>query len=271
MNGGDIFLPRKRLRCLSAIIFGVLALSLPQIANADAPPFEYRSPANGSQVVMPASSTTGISVEFACPGFEGFKGGHQNWSSYSARFATSPELNPQGELATPFRIWISSAHPINAAEDICQAELSYYYAHRPATYYWQLERIGCFAPECTNKLGPVWSFTVLAPVITGPPAPPVSKGGTPFTSYFACGRSKNARQATTCPHGGRLGAFFRSPIATSYSLCIRFPSGQRECASNQAAEAGVLYVNKVFGHQRGWYKAVWTSGGKRSVKHLKRT
>jgi hypothetical protein len=244
-------------------------LALPQIAGAEAPPFEYRSPTSSSQVVVPTDSRAGINVEFACPGFEGFKGGHQNWGSYSARFATSPELNPQGELATPFRIWISSARPINAAEDICQAELSYYYAHQPATYYWQLERIGCFVPECTNKLGPVWSFTVVSPP-PPPPAPaPVATGA--INAYFACGQGRKARAASRCPREGRLGAFFRSPSATTYSVCISFPGGRHECARNQVAAADTLYVNTVSGHQKGWYKAVWTTAdGRRVVKHLKR-
>lgn len=265
--------PEKRIRCLSAIAMCVFVFALPPIASAEAPPFEYRSPANGSQVAVPASADAGIAVEFGCPEFEGFKGNHSKWSSYWATFATSPELNPQGELATPFRVGLSSAHPINAAEDVCQAELGSLYAHRPGTYYWQLERIGCFEPECTNKRGPVWSFTVVAPPSPPPTAPPVAMPrAQTITSYFACGQSRNARRSTTCPHGGRLGAFFRSSISTTYSLCVTFPSGRRECASNQVAAAETLYVNSISGHKKGWYKAVWTtSNGARAVKHLKRT
>jgi len=95
--------------------------------------------------------------------------------------------------------------------------------------------------------------------------------GSTFTSYLACGVSPQAPRATRCPHRGKLAAFFRSPVATTYSLCVTFPDGRRLCSRGQAAEANTLHINQIFGHLKGWYKAVWTAGGQSSVKHLKRT
>lgn len=103
-------------------------------------------------------------------------------------------------------------------------------------------------------------------------APPIEyRSSANFTSYLACGVSPKAPRATRCPHRSKLAAFFRSPVATTYSICVTFPDSRRLCSRGQAAEANTLHINQIFGHLKGWYKVVWTAGGQRSVRRLKRT
>ena len=80
---------------------------------------------------------------------------------------------------------------------------------------------------------------------------------------MACGLSQYARPAHECAHRGKVGAFFRSSVATSYTVCVRFPTGRRLCARGQQAEAGVTYVNKVTTSISGWHKVLWYVGGRR--------
>lgn len=136
-------------------------------ARADAPPFQYNAPPNGAQISIPPKFT-GAKVAFACPKWDNEFGYDGSWSSYWVDFATSPELNPYGELATPYKVGLDSANPTNAAEDQCEAELGFIESEKAGTYYWQVRRLGCFLPECTQAKGPVWSFTLVAPLPAAP-------------------------------------------------------------------------------------------------------
>lgn len=52
-------------------------------------------------------------------------------------------------------------------------------------------------------------------------------------------------------------------MATTYSVCIRFPTNRRLCARGQETEAGVTYVNKITSSITGRHKVTWYVQGRR--------
>jgi hypothetical protein len=84
-----------------------------------------------------------------------------------------------------------------------------------------------------------------------------------YRAYVACGLSKNARPAHECGHRSKLGAFFRSSVATTYTVCVKFPTNRRLCARGQEAEAGVTYANKLTSSIVGWHRVTWFVQGRR--------
>jgi hypothetical protein len=163
--------------CLHATaVTALLAVGLLAAAPAMAefPPITGPlSPSSGASVTQATPGGT-LSVEYPCP---------NGWYSYEVTFATSPELNPAGELATPFRIMRSPPSPVNAAENICQSNLLSPAAEKPQTVYWQVAtHAPCAEPSCNAK-GPVWSFNIIAPAPISSPAP--SPEPTPITSPVA--------------------------------------------------------------------------------------
>jgi hypothetical protein len=80
-------------------------------------------------------------------------------------------------------------------------------------------------------------------------------------AYVACGRSANARPASRCQVGDKVGAFFESGEAdTTYTVCVRFPTGRDLCATEQRALAGTLYVNNVTTNIPGRHSVTWSFG-----------
>jgi hypothetical protein len=96
-----------------------------------------------------------------------------------------------------------------------------------------------------------------------PPEEPPEEARPEFRAYVACGLSQRSRPAHECAHRSKLGAFFRSTVATTYTVCIRFPTNRRLCARGQQAEAGVTYVNKLTSSIVGWHKVTWYAQGQR--------
>jgi hypothetical protein len=67
-----------------------------------------------------------------------------------------------------------------------------------------------------------------------------------------------------------VGAFFRANRDVVYSVCVTFPTGRRLCVREQAATAGVLYVNRVTTNMLGRHKVVWSAAGERLVRYFTR-
>lgn len=113
------------------------------------------------------------------------------------------------------------------------------------------------------------------PSTPAPVAPPGSgadedeQGAEPpqLRVYVACGLSRKARPASSCSHGSRVGAFFRSSTAVNYTVCVRFPGGRRLCKGQQA-EAGVLYVNRITTSLVGRHRVTWFAAGQRLVRYF---
>ena len=98
-----------------------------------------------------------------------------------------------------------------------------------------------------------------------PPAPeePPEEARPVYRAYVACGLGQRARPAHECGHRSKLGAFFRSSVATTYTVCVKFPTNRRLCARGQEADAGVTYVNKLTSSIVGWHKVTWFVQGRR--------
>lgn len=89
-----------------------------------------------------------------------------------------------------------------------------------------------------------------------------------FTVYTACGLTEYAPRYARCPHRSKIGAFFRSSVAVTYTVCVTFPTGKRLCVEHQPAEAGVLYANSVTSSVVGRHKVVWMVAGKRFIRYF---
>jgi hypothetical protein len=258
---------RRGWKEFGALVVTALVLAMTSsVATAAGPPIVNLSPANGTTYTTGPASY----VEFTCPRFTTSYSSEVTASSYYVTFATSPELNPNGELASPFVVGFTGAYPINAAEDLCRAEISGTIMSRPGTYYWRVQRINCDITNC-REYGPIWGFNLVSP----PPPPPPSGGGNTgpklrLTGYVGCGLSRNARAMSRC-NRTHVGAFFKSSQAVRYSVCVKFPNGRNLCARNQEAEAGVLYVNKITAGAKGLYWVTWNANGRRVVRSFTRT
>lgn len=100
-----------------------------------------------------------------------------------------------------------------------------------------------------------------------PPPPPPEEEPLRLRVYVACGLSEYARPARECPHRSKVGAFIRANRELLYTVCVRFPTGRRVC-TEQVAQAGVLYVNRVTTNIVGWHKVVWRTEGRRLVRYF---
>jgi hypothetical protein len=220
-----------------AVIGLVGALFGAGAASGFGPPIENLSPADGTLFERATRTNQVVRVESTCPEFDTTYTGTKNWTSYYVEFATSPELGPDGTLATAFTVNLDSAFPTNAAETTCRAESGNAIASTRGTYYWQVQRVNCDAFECTET-GPVWSFTIAAPE-----SRPTTGGrtGRRPTAFIACGLTPRAPRRATCRRPSKVGAFFRSPVDTRYTVCVTYPTGRRLCARRQFARARVLW------------------------------
>lgn len=111
------------------------------------------------------------------------------------------------------------------------------------------------------------------PPTPAPPAPPAGGGEEvepTFQVYIACGLSKYAPRASSCPHRSKVGAFFRSSQDVEYEVCVQFPTGRQLCSAGQMATANTLYVNKVTTSAVGRHKIIWLVAGRRIVRHFRR-
>jgi len=133
---------------------------------------------------------------------------------------------------------------------------------------------------CEDLPCPCSSGTVSEPppAPSPPPAPPVPAPAPieevvapEYRVYVGCNRSSHAYPTHRCRLGNKPGAFFESSVATTYSVCLRFPNRRRLCAEEQSAEAGQLYVNQITTRLIGRHDVIWFVGGRRIVRHFRMT
>jgi Excalibur calcium-binding domain len=158
-----------------------------------------------------------------------------------------------------------------------QAEAqSYLLAGDPYNLDGDNDGVACESLPCPCASGSV-SEPPPPPPPPPPPAPvpapaPIEEAVEPeYRAYVGCNRSRFARPAYRCRLGSKPGAFFESSVATTYSVCLRFPTGRRLCAEEQSAEAGVLYVNAIATRFFGRHDVIWFVGGRRIVRHFRVT
>jgi hypothetical protein len=80
-----------------------------------------------------------------------------------------------------------------------------------------------------------------------------------YTVYGACGLEEQSAPSHLCHKGDPLGAYFRSESTdVHYDVCVHFPVvSKRLCSTNQEAQAGVLYVNKITSGVIGQTTITW--------------
>jgi Excalibur calcium-binding domain len=98
-----------------------------------------------------------------------------------------------------------------------------------------------------------------------PPPEPPEEAPLQIRAYVACGLSTYARPARECPHRSKVGAFFRSSRAATYTVCVKFPRKRRHCARGET-EAETTYVNEIETSAVGWHKVTWLVEGRRVVR-----
>jgi hypothetical protein len=100
--------------------------------------------------------------------------------------------------------------------------------------------------------------TVLAAALAV--AIPAAASAAEYETYVGCGASASTPPAGVCLLGDTVGAFFESDEETEYEVCVETPDGFEECAEEQEAEAGTLYVNELVPDELGTYFVSWYVG-----------
>jgi hypothetical protein len=97
----------------------------------------------------------------------------------------------------------------------------------------------------------------IVPTTAGP-----AVAGNRYRAYVACGLGSHAEPSHVCDRQGRKAAFFLSKDAdVTYRVCVKYPEGQRLCASHQDAPEDELQVNEITSNQRGRHKVTWYVDG----------
>jgi hypothetical protein len=97
----------------------------------------------------------------------------------------------------------------------------------------------------------------------GPGTAPASAATEGYVAYLGCGLAQDTKPAHACDldEGAEFGAFFRSPVTTTYEVCVDFPGERHLCRPEQEAVAGTLYVNKITTDVGGALRLTWLVGG----------
>lgn len=113
----------------------------------------------------------------------------------------------------------------------------------------------------TGLLVGVASSSAQAPA----PAKQAPTSSPAYKHYIACGLSRKAKPAHSCPVGSKKGAFFKSLKASvKYTVCVKFPKKEHLCTEKpQEAEQGTLYVNKITSTTPGRHQVTWFVKGKK--------
>ncbi len=87
---------------------------------------------------------------------------------------------------------------------------------------------------------------------------PLSASAASYTTFVGCDDLSGAPiPSHTCELGDFPGAYFESDVDTEYDVCVEFPGGGFLCAEEQAAEAGIVYVNSITTTLTGNHFVYW--------------
>jgi hypothetical protein len=264
-----------------ALAGAAVALIPAPATAAQGPPISNLGPANGA-VVDVSNFSTGVTVQFTCPSYTTSYFSTVSWSSYWVEFATRPDLAPDGTLATAFTVDFDGAFPTNAAETECRAELSGIHAYNPATYYWQVHRIDCDAPNC-HVTGPVGHFTTHRPAAaplplpTVPPPPPRptkpacsdridndSDGQLDLRDWGCNTRLDNSERLTQTPtlHRGEAVRLLKTALRRRFKASYRAGYGKRHRCTRASRTA--------FGCKLGWVVGDLVYDGRARISQRRR-
>ena len=82
-----------------------------------------------------------------------------------------------------------------------------------------------------------------------------------YTFYGACGTSASAPSSHSCSKASSKAAFFKSKSSSvTYKVCVKYPNGQKLCASDQPAPKGKLKHNTITSSLKGMHKITWFVG-----------
>jgi hypothetical protein len=156
-------------------------------------------------------------------------------------------LQPSPDLADP-EAWTAVIPPTAFTPGVPNS----LYSGQTGTLTWLAEGTPCYGsnppqPACSSL---PYSFTYVIPELK-------------ISTYVACGLSGNAKKASVCPKHSKVGAFFRSTLATTYKLCVRYPNRKTRCGPPRETAAEVLYVDKVNAKMPGVYQLSWFANGQR--------
>jgi hypothetical protein len=91
---------------------------------------------------------------------------------------------------------------------------------------------------------------------------PATASAAGYVTYGACGWTASATPSHSCPKNSKKAAFFKSKNASAtYKVCVKYPSGQKLCASAQNAGKGQLRHNTISSSLKGQHKITWKVGG----------
>jgi hypothetical protein len=261
------------VRRLIAVLALVGSVAAPAAARAAVAPIENLAPPNGSTVQLPAAQK--FEVEFTCVPYQGNP-------EFDVEFSGSPSFALGEAPRTTLK-----AHSVPGAENLCAVpnpELGTY-----GSVYWRATRPGCRFVEETEgaaceTFGPAWSFIQQAPPTSPPtaPAPPTAPTTTPakpkptpnpkskvkppsVSTWTGCGVTPTTPRSHHCKQGEfgtEFGAFIKASQDVTYKLCVRFPTGRKECVRNEPAKAERTYVNRVPAKFPGRYALTWTVEGR---------
>ncbi len=256
------------------------ALAIPSAAQAAGPWFENVSPVNRAPVTV--SSYSGVKVEFTCPDYYELSSlGYEtkrNWLDYEVELSRSSLINTIGGSVVYGATLISGI-------ETCSVKIPAYRVEPEGVYYWRVRRVNhevvgdyeydeatSFTAYPEHRTTTTPAPAPVTPTKPGPTTPGAEGGGTAgVTVWTGCGLSSHAPRSSKCGRHAKLGAFIKASRDITYSICVRFPSGERLCTNRpQEAEAGTTYVNKVTDSEPGLIKITWIVEGRRYVRHLRR-
>jgi hypothetical protein len=89
-------------------------------------------------------------------------------------------------------------------------------------------------------------------------APASSLAANRYVFYAACGYTSSAQASHLCSKSSQKAAFFKSQDASvTYKVCVKYPNGQKLCASAQSAPKGKLKHNTITSSLKGAHRITW--------------
>lgn len=108
----------------------------------------------------------------------------------------------------------------------------------------------------------VFAAIAVGLMLVAGPAPTSDAQGPAYKKHVACSKNASAPASHSCKVGQPKYAFFKSTKADAvYKICVKFPNGQRLCATHQPAPKGKWHKNEITATKLGKHKVKWYVDG----------